>query len=549
MLLVTSVIVKVIGAVYKIPLTAFIGAVGRGYFATAYNLYLPLHAVIMGAMPIALSRLVSKYNASDDKKMLSSLRKGSMSLFALIGVIGSLILVAAAKPYSVLIAASPDSVYTMLVLAPNLFFCCLAACYRGYYEGYLNMLPTSVSQTVEAVFKTVFGLLFAKICMAYMIGEYRESGMLFGNAFADEREALSFIYPFSSAAAMLGVTAGSLGSLLFVFIYDKINHPCLPYAAGRDGRRELFSFSLPIMLSCAVQSIFQFIDTASVQYALNCSALSSIRTMYSAPLELSQTLSRDTVTYVYGLFCTALDFKNLIPGITMALGVCAVPAICREYERKNFEKTASLINSIYKYTSLLSVFLSGFIFICAGDILKLFYGASSPDVVTGCEQLVKYFAITAPLYSFASSSVFFVQALGKPEKSVMPYVVSGIIRCVLNVTLVMNERFILNGAIISGAAGYFVMFIMNERYVKKLSRVRFLVKNILIKPAVIGIFSCFLSNFLFFKINFLQNLFVKLLIEMTIFGSIYCILCFFAKVLDFKEIFSMLNFKKNGLNT
>ena len=72
MLLLTSVIVKFIGAVYKIPLTAFIGAVGRGYFAAAYNVYLPVHALLMGAFPIALSRLVSKYNANPtDTELLS----------------------------------------------------------------------------------------------------------------------------------------------------------------------------------------------------------------------------------------------------------------------------------------------------------------------------------------------------------------------------------------------------------------------------------------------------------------------------------------------
>ena len=549
LLLITSVIVKIIGAVYKIPLTSFIGAVGRGYFATAYNLYLPLHAIIMGAMPIAMSRLVSKYNAKGDNKMLSSLRRGARGTFFALGIVGSAVLLAAAKPYSLLIASSPKSVYTILVIAPSLLFSCLASYYRGFYEGFLDMKPTAVSQTLEALFKTVFGLLFAKLCMRYLYNVYIMQGVLFGIHPENEGEALSLIYPFSSAAAMLGVTAGSLISLLYVFVYDVINRPALEKASGREGRRALFNFSLPVMLSCAIQSVFQFLDTATVQYSLKKAPLNAFVSAFSKALEMSHTAREDTVTYIWGLFSAALDFKNLIPGITMALGVCAVPAICREFERRNAEKTELLIYSVLKYTAVISVFMSGELFFCAKGILELFFSSSSPDVVTGCEGLVKQLAVTAPLFSFASSAVFIVQALGKPEKSIIPYIVSGIIRCVLNCTLITNGKYLLFGAVISGGVGYAVMFIMNMHTVKHISKCRISLGNILLKPLIAGVSTYFLSDFACSRINISDFFQIKLLIELTVFGMIYYILCIFFKVLNFKEIFSVLRFKKNGLNT
>lgn len=83
MLLVSTVIVKIISAIYKIPLTAYIGATGRGYFSIAYNLCLPIHALTMGAFPIAMSKLVSKYNAIGDKKRVTALKSASNKLFFL----------------------------------------------------------------------------------------------------------------------------------------------------------------------------------------------------------------------------------------------------------------------------------------------------------------------------------------------------------------------------------------------------------------------------------------------------------------------------------
>ena len=80
-LLAATVIVKIISAVYKIPLTNYIGATGRGYFTVAYNLCLPMHAITMGAFPIAVSKLVSRYEAKGDRLKIKALRKASKKLF------------------------------------------------------------------------------------------------------------------------------------------------------------------------------------------------------------------------------------------------------------------------------------------------------------------------------------------------------------------------------------------------------------------------------------------------------------------------------------
>lgn len=549
LLLITSVIVKIIGAVYKIPLTAFIGAVGRGYFAAAYNLCMPIHAITMGAFPVALSRLVSKYNAGGNNHMILSLKKGSDRLFALVGLIGMCIMLAFARVYSVYIASSPNSIYTILVLAPSILFSCMAASYRGYYEGFMNMVPTSVSQMLEAAFKMVFGLIFAKLSMAYLYNLYLKTGMILGANISSDEQALSMIYPYTSAAAMLGVTLGSFVSLIYVYVYYLINkEKGIKYSnfAVHDAQKELLSFSFPIMVSCAVQSVFQFLDTATVQYALGSVSTDTLKSAYSDCVSAASVADSDLVTYVYGLLSAALDFKNLIPGVTMALGVCAVPAISSACEMKNNERLSMLINSIYKYTALLSALGGVFIALCSSDILSLFYGASSPDIVIGCDSLVKYFAFTVPLYSLAGTAVCAVQAVGCPQKSIKPYVVSGIIRVALNLLLVRNSRLILLGAVISGAVGYFVMWVWNVIIVCRSSKTKFDTLNVVIKPLAVSVISYFASKIIYSYITYDGNLLINLLIEIAIFCAIFCILCVLCKVLRFSEVVSAINFKKNG---
>ena len=100
LLLLSTVVIKVISAVYKIPLTNYIGATGRGYFSVAYNLYMPIHAITMGAFPIALTKLVSTYNAKGESNKILALKRASRKLFFLVGLVGLVIMLAAAKPYT-----------------------------------------------------------------------------------------------------------------------------------------------------------------------------------------------------------------------------------------------------------------------------------------------------------------------------------------------------------------------------------------------------------------------------------------------------------------
>lgn len=527
LLLVTSVIVKVIGAVYKIPLTSFIGAVGRGYFATAYNLCLPIHAITMGAFPIAISRLVSQYNAVGDTKMVFALKRASSRLMLIVGLVGMGIMLVLAIPYSKYVAGAPKSIYTILILAPSVLFSSMAASYRGYYEGFMNMLPTSISQTLEALIKLVFGLIFSRLAMVYLFDYFSSKG-------TPDDKILSLAYPFTSAAAMLGVTFGSFVSLAFVWLYYLINKAPKPSDTvdTRLANRELLSFSFPIMISTAVQSFFQFLDTATVQYSLGNIPIDILKERYSSALTVANIADKDVTTYVYGLLSSSLDFKNLIPGVTMALGVCAVPAVSSAVHLGDNDRVKSLVNSIYKYTSILSFAGGMTLAIFSEDILSLFYGAGS-DIVLGSKSLVSAFALTVPVYSLAGIAVFVVQALGKPEKSIAPYVVSGIIRVGLNVYLVSQHNLILMGAVISGIVGYTVLFVWNAL----ISRIKMDILLVIIKPLFISLLSYLCIYSLFLHIIFSFGAIINLIVKLSLFVIIYCILCILCGMLNFRQIF------------
>lgn len=547
LLLVSSVVVKAISAVYKIPLTAYIGATGRGYFTMAYNLYMPIHAVIMGAFPVAISHLVSKYNEKQDSAKIYSLKKASNRLFFLVGVIGTIFMILFAKPYAEIISSSPKSIYTIYVLAPTVLFSSLAASQRSFAEGYMNMSPTSVSQIIEALFKVVFGLLFARLSLNYLYGLYASNGVVLGVACGSEEEAFSVIYPLTSAAAMGGVTVGAVFSFIYVWLYNSVkynSHKIDKNYKTTDSLKEILNFSAPIIVSTIIQSVSTFFDNSSVQYCLSLCDANELKNAYANCIQISGTNDNDLVTYIYGIFSAASDFKNLIPGFTMALGVAAVPAISASYEMNNTERLSTLSNSIFKYTSVIAFGCGFYLSVCSPYILGILYNSSNKDIVYGCENLVKYFGFTIIFYCLSGTVIYAVQAIGCAKKSIPSFVVSAVLRVLINYIMVSNARYNLYGAVVSGAVGYAVILVSNLYIFKKYSNIEYKLNIIIFKPLICSVLSYFVTKFLFNAFFVVGNVFVCFIIVSFIYFSVFTVLLFLSRTIGCSELKIFYSCKK-----
>ena len=547
LLLLSSILVKAISAVYKIPLTAYIGATGRGYFNIAYNLYMPVHALIMGAFPIAVTHLVSKYNEKGNRAKIYSLKKASGILFFMAGLIGFAFMGFFAKPYAELISSSPKSIYTIYMLAPSVLFCSMEASKRSFAEGYMNMVPTSVSQIIEAVFKLVFGLLFARYAMSYLYQMYLDSSSVFGVICENEEAALSAIYPFTAAAAMAGATLGSFFSLIYVSVYNSVKYNSRilnkQYKTS-ESFKEIISFSAPIIISTIIQSVSTFLDNSSVQYCLSQCNFDKLKEAYQSCLQLTSTPDEDVVTYIFGLFSSAQDFKNLLPGLTMALGVAAVPAISAAFESHNRERLSLLSNSIFQYTSILAFGGGFYLSLISPFMLNVLYGSNNPDIVIGCSRLVYFFGFTMVFYCLSGVSVFAVQAIGCAKKSIPSFIISAAVRVGINYLIVSDYRYNIYGTIVSGAAGYLVILVSNYRIYKKYSEVKLKFSDIFIKPLICSAASFFAANAVLGSVFGDNGALLNLVVLSTVYLIFFTFGCILTKLVTFSEIKFMQSSKK-----
>ena len=144
------IIVKLIGALYKIPLANILGEEGNGYFMTAYNIYSVLLTISTGGLPVALSKSVSEARALGKVNQERRIFWVGLSAFFTLGILSFLVMSFGAGPITVLMN-NPGAYYAALALAPSVLFVCCISAIRGYAQGQGNMVPTAISQIIEAL--------------------------------------------------------------------------------------------------------------------------------------------------------------------------------------------------------------------------------------------------------------------------------------------------------------------------------------------------------------------------------------------------------------
>ena len=149
---------KILGALFKIPLTNVLGGVGMGYFSCAYSLFMPVYALTVTGISSAVARMTARSVAFGMYENARRVRRTAMMIFSAAGSGGSVLTFLLARPFSIYSVGGPEAAAAIAMIAPAVFFGCITAVERGYYEGLSNMYPTAFSQVTEGVVKVFAGL-------------------------------------------------------------------------------------------------------------------------------------------------------------------------------------------------------------------------------------------------------------------------------------------------------------------------------------------------------------------------------------------------------
>ncbi|MDD6033350.1 MAG: polysaccharide biosynthesis protein [Oscillospiraceae bacterium] len=502
--------VKLIGAIFKIPLGNILDGSAMGYFNTAYNVFTMVYAFSTAGLPTAIARMVAEQSARGRYRDIRRIHDLSVKLFFFMGLIGTILMAAFSKLY-VDLAGNSGALFSVLAIAPAIFFGCMMSAYRGYYEGLRNMVPTAVSQIVEVVAKLIFGLSLSVVVVQYGQSRFKSGLTVFGKACTVQEEVTAAVAPYAAAAAILGVTLSTLVGTLFLLIRhrrrgDGITSSDLKYSPrpmrGRVLAIRLIKIAIPVSLGSIVMNVAQAVDTVTI---INCLKFAfekfpeAMQKVFSGVVPAQVMAAGEAANFIYGSYSGyALSVFNLVPSFTSIFGKSALPNVTACWSSGDKQGTRVNIESVIRMTSMIAAPASFGIFFMAGPILTLLYPSKMSEVAIASGVLswqglsLIFLGLTSPMFAV-------LQGLGKvtlPPK----YMLVGMgIKLVLNLITISIPAFNINGAALGTGACYLVILILSMRGINRITGIRFSYVRLLYKPLLCG----FLCGFSAWSVHFL----------------------------------------------
>ena len=477
-LLAANLMVKIIGALFKIPLQHLIGDEGMGYFNAAYNIYAGLFIVATAGLPVAVSKMVSESMVTGNLRETKRIYRVAYAIFLVIGIAGSAALFLFADEWAATTKFAKSNIAVMAI-APSILFVSLMSVYRGFFQGMSNMIPTAASEVIEALGKLLIGYTLAYILLGKGLH-------------------------IAASGAVLGVTAGSLLSLLmlvFIYsykrkaIYKDIDNSAKPARTGTI-LKKLLSIAIPVTISASVFTLTNMIDTVLI----------------GRNLESIQHLLTEDRVVLYGRYTgKAVVLFNMPPTLVMSLCLALVPAIARAFvsgDKKTVRVTTTQsLKTAYIFALPCAIGLATL----AEPILKILY--TSDDAVL----LLRLIAPAVVFVSMVLVTNSILQATGNVLIPVINIFMGGLSKVIINYVLVSNPAININGAPVGTTVCYFIYMFLNLIYVRKITKAE-IGFNFWIKPlgaavimAVVAYFGYNILNmltgdgFIFMALNFVVS--------------------------------------------
>ncbi len=437
-LMAASLIVKVIGAFFQVPLQNLIGgkeSPAFGLFSKAYRIYTAMLVVSTVGLPAALSKMVAEATAYGREREVRRIVRVAGGIFIPVGAVCTLALVAGAETFASLIKSS-DARLAVMAIAPSVLMVSILSVFRGYYQGRNNMVPTAISQVIEALGKLFIGLALA--------GRAVGMGM-----------------PDASVAAMtvLGVTLGEAAAVLYMLLQAAVTRrSVLPVRVLNDMARPsgelaktLLSLSIPITISSAVMSLTDLIDVALISLRLQSPAVG---------------MSATQADIVYGIYTgQAINFFNLPQTLITALAVSVLPTIASAKAAQNFTKISKTMETTLRLTMIITLPAGAGFLVMSEPILRLLY---SSGVELG-GTLMGLLGFAVPAVALVSITNAVLQAFGRIDLPLISMFFGALVKIFGDYYLIGNPSVGILGAPVSTAACYWLIALLNLFHIGRLS--------------------------------------------------------------------------------
>lgn len=440
-------IVKLIGAVYRIPLSNIVGADAMGYYEVVYRYYAWLLVISSAGLPTAISRMVAQRVCCQDYRGAHQVFRTAFFLLLGIGVVTTLFMFFGADLLSGITYAKtaaeeiPKQALSFRALAPSLLLVSLMCAYRGYLQGLQLMTGTAASQVMEQVGKLGFGLVIAH----QMIGDGPQ---------------------YAAMGALIGVSISELLGLVVIYFFYARQRPWLRRQIARSPKRSLPAFgavakrlgaiALPITIGASIMPLTGIIDSALV-----------IRILQDIGFAVTQARLAYSLLYSF-----VTPIINMPAVLTVALAMSLVPAISGYLAQRDYRSVQQAASTGMKLAITIGTPCSVGMFVLARPILAMLFHDLPEEQLALAAELMQTACVGVVFLSLVQTLTGIIQGMGRQNVPVLNLLFGGIIKVVVMVILTRIERINIQGAAVSTVACYAAAGILDMVYLIRKARLK-----------------------------------------------------------------------------
>ncbi len=459
LLAMATVIVKLVGALYKVPLNAIIGAKGFGYFSTAYEIYNILLMISTAGLPVAMSRMISQASSLEHYNQVRQVYRTARRIFLILGITGSVLMTAFCRPLA-RFWNQPDAWAAIGFLGPCVLLICVMSAFRGYFQGQSNMIPTAVSQVLEVITKLIVG-------MAAAIALLKITGSI----------------ALAAGGAILGVTASCLVSTVYLHSQFRGSYRQLP-ATGDAPKsfgattKELLKIAVPITISSTCLSIITSLSSK----------------IYMGQL-LASGISQEAADTMRGVHVMTQTIYNMPCAFITPITVSIIPAITSQITLKKYRQTRLTEESAIRITGIVSMPCAVGL-ICLAKPVTALLGGYSGENLTLATQMMTVLGVSIVFNALTLVTTAILQAHGNVNRPVVNMLIGGVLKLIIVYVLTGNPAIGIVGTPIGTLLSYVVIAVLNIFSIRTLvedppsmivNLIRPLLASVIMGAAVIGV--------------------------------------------------------------
>lgn len=458
-------LVKVLGAIFRIPLGNMIGENGMAYYSPAYYVYNFFLILATAGIPVAISRMVSERVSFGQFGEAHRVFKISRSLMMLIGGVSFIIVFFGAGLIAEIVHV-PGAALAMRAISPSLIFVPVMASYRGYFQGMQDMVPTAVSQVIEQAFRVAVGLSLASFF-------FHSAQQLTGPGRVIPEQA-------GAAGATLGAAAGSIGGLLVMLIVYMMNKAKIKSRISRERRglrggressssilKKIAAIAIPITIGAAIMPIVNLIDVAVVVSRLEASGW-------------DKNIAEGMLGQLTSFAGSLINFPQVL---TQAVAMSLVPLVAAAYRQKDMLYLRENIQTGLRMAVILGLPCALGLFSLAEPILVLLYPARYASAVSAAPCLM-VMSIGVVFLSTVQTLAGVLQGIGKQMIPVRNLAIGVVVKIAVTWTLTGIPAINILGAATGTVCAYFIASVLNILAVRKYTGARFDFGATAVKPFV-----------------------------------------------------------------